>query len=258
MPRLLASAPMEDALVLVGMSLREVAARDELAALARSADASTAFLQGADPALGRELSRLADAGHPRIVLVGVSLGTMAPVVTWLRRIASYWWRERGSAAPVIEVATVLATGTTSADLERARQVLRPVTGTEAALSSAAWEDVPAHRHQVLVCRGPRCTALGSDLTAEAMILGLMASGLGDDDVLITHTGCQFPCNQAPVVCIQPDDVWYGDVDAAAAGRIVTEHLLGGIPVADHRLRRRASTGSERPTPGGGRAGDSVV
>ena len=72
-----------------------------------------------------------------------------------------------------------------------------------------------------------------------MILALMRAGLGDDDVLLTHTGCQFPCNQAPVVSVQPDDVWYGGVDAATAERIVTEHLVGGVPVAEHRLPRRS-------------------
>lgn len=230
--------PREPALLLVGMSVREVAARDALAALARSAGGSLAFLQIGDPALGRELTRLADAGHDRIVVVGFSLGTMAPVVTWLRRIASYWWRERGPDAPLVEVATVLAAGTTPADLELARDVTRPITGTEAPLSSAAWEDVPAHRHQVFLCRGPRCSALGADTTAESVILALMAAGLGDDDVLLTHTGCQFPCNQAPVVSVQPDDVWYARVDHAVAERIVGEHLVGGVPVESHRLPRR--------------------
>lgn len=224
--------------MLVGMSLREVTARDDLATLAREQGGSVAFLQGADPSLGRELTRLADAGHRRIVVIGVSLGTMAPVVGWLRRVASYWWREHGGEPPELQVATALATGTTADDLELARAVLRPITGTEAPLSSAAWEDVPEHRHQVLLCRGPRCTALGSDATAEATILGLMRAGLGDDDVLVTHTGCQFPCNQAPVLSVQPDDVWYGGVDPAAAEQIVTEHLLGGVPVAALRLPRR--------------------
>lgn len=233
---------MDEALVLVGMSLREVTARDDLAALARAEGGTLAFLQGSDPSVARELTRLADAGHRRIVLVGVSLGTLAPVATWLRRIASYWWRERGGTAPEVLVATVLATGTTPADLALARAVVRPLTGAEAPLSSAAWEDVPSHRYQVLLCRGPRCTALGSDLTAEATILGLMRAGLGDDDVLVTQTGCQFPCNQAPVLSVQPDDVWYGGVDPAGAERIVTSHLLGGVPVEDLRLRRGEATG----------------
>ena len=229
---------MDEVLVVVGMSAREVAARAELAATARATGATLAFLQLADPSLHRELTRLADAGHRRIVLVGVSLGPMAPATSWLRRIAAAWWRERGPGAPVVEVATALAAGTTPADLALARDVLRPLTGNEAGLTSAAWEAVPAHRHQVLLCRGPRCSALGSDATAEAMVLALMRAGLGDDDVLLTHTGCQFPCNQAPVVSVQPDDVWYAGVDAAAAEQIVTEHLVGGNAVEQLRLPRR--------------------
>lgn len=224
-----------DALLLVGMSVREVGARDQLAALAREHDAALAFLQVGDPSVGRELTRLADLGHSRIVLAGISLGTLAPGASWLRRIASHWWRERGQQAPILDVATALASG--EKDLPLVLDVLRPVTGDEPGLTSPAWEHVTAHRHQVLVCRGPRCTALGSDRTAESMILALMAHGLGDDDVLVTQTACQFPCNQAPVVSVQPDDVWYAHVDATLAERVVAEHLVGGEPVEQHRLPR---------------------
>lgn len=235
-------------LVLVGMSVREASAGDRLAALARVVNAEVAFLQVGDPSLTRVLTRLADQGHQRIVLVGFSLGTMAPMVSWLRRIASHWWRGYGVGAPVVEVATVLAAGTSSADLELARAVTREITGNEAALSSAAWEDVPNHRHQVFLCRGPRCSAQGADESAEALIMALMRAGLGDDDVLLTPTGCQFPCNQAPVVSVQPDDVWYGGVDAGAVEQIVSQHLVGGIPVAERRLYRQQSGGahSQRP------------
>jgi (2Fe-2S) ferredoxin len=224
-----------DQLVLVGMSVREVSARDRLAELAHDVGGSLAFLQVGDPSLSRELTRLADDGCRRIVLVGVSLGTLAPANSWLRRIAAHWWRERGPQAPVIEVAGALLTDL--ADLEHVREVTTAICGTEAGLQSAAWERVPQHRHQVLVCRGPRCSALGSDLSAEALVLALMRHGLGDDDVLLTHTACQFPCNQAPVVSVQPEDIWYGGVDPAAVVRIVDEHLVGGEPVADHRLTR---------------------
>ena len=90
---------------------------------------------------------------------------------------------------------------------------------------AAWDDLPGHRHQVLVCRGPRCTARGAETTATALARALVEQGLGDDDVLVTQTGCLFPCNHAPVVAVQPDDVWYAGVDEALAARLVGEHLL---------------------------------
>jgi (2Fe-2S) ferredoxin len=223
------------ALLLVGMSVTDVDRRDDLLAAARSRDASVAFLQMGDPSLSRELTRLADLGVADITLVGVDLGPLAPAHSWLRRIAGHWWRERSGSRPVLDVATRLITSL--ADLDAALTDLKPISGTEPGLTSAAWEDVTGHRRQVLVCRGPRCTAQGGEETMRALILGLMEAGLGDHDVLVTHTGCQFPCNQAPVVSVQPDDVWYGDVDPAAASAIVTEHLVDGIPLESHRLPR---------------------
>ena len=217
------------------MSAREVQAREQLDTWAAEHEATVAFLQLGDPSLSRELTRLADAGAERIVLVGVSLGSLAPAVSWLRRIAAYWWRERAGHRPEVEIGTSLAED--GAEVRALVGLTRAITGTEAGLTSAAWEDVTEHRHQVLVCRGPRCTALGSDRTAEALIIELMRQGQGDDDVLITHTGCQFPCNQAPVVSVQPDDVWYGAVTPDVAVRVAREHLVQGRPVEDHRLGR---------------------
>lgn len=78
---------------------------------------------------------------------------------------------------------------------------------------------------------------GSNETARALILGLMQAGLGDNDVLVTHTGCQFPCNQAPVVSVQPDDVWYGSVTPEVAREIVSRHLVDETPLESHRLPR---------------------
>lgn len=223
------------ALVLVGMSVTDVDRRSELLAAAVRHDATVAFLQMGDPSLSRELTRLADAGAASITLVGVDLGPLAPAHSWLRRVAGHWWRERPDPRPAVLVATRLVNGLD--DLDPALLELKLISGSEPGLVSAAWEDVTGHRRQVLVCRGPRCTARGAEETVRALVLGTVQAGLGDDDVLLTHTGCQFPCNQAPVVSVQPDDVWYGRVDAAAAGRIVAEHLRDGTPVAEHRLPR---------------------
>ena len=228
-------SPELSAEVLVGMSVTDVDRRDDLRAAARERGATVAFLQMGDPSLSSELTRLADAGAAVVTLVGVDLGPLAPGHSWLRRIAGHWWRERAGARPVLEVASRLATSLP--DLDAVASVREPVTGAEPGLTSAAWEDVRGHRRQVLVCRGPRCTAAGSEDTVRGLVLGLVEAGFGDDDVLLTHTGCLFPCNQAPVVAVQPDDVWYGGVHGAAAREIVTAHLVGGEPVATRRLPR---------------------
>ncbi|MET3963480.1 (2Fe-2S) ferredoxin [Marmoricola sp. OAE513] len=223
------------ALVLVGMSVSDVDRRDLLAAAAQERGGTLAFLQLGDPSLSAELTRLADAGATAITLVGVHTGILAPAHSWLRRIAAYWWRERAGVRPTVLVATRLTT--TLGGIDEVLTATKPISGDEPGLTSSAWEDVTGHRHQVMVCRGPRCTAKGSDETVRAMVLALMEHNLGDDDVLLVHTGCQFPCNQAPVVSVQPDDVWYGSVDPATATAIVAEHLAGGHVLESNRLTR---------------------
>ncbi|WP_223245565.1 (2Fe-2S) ferredoxin domain-containing protein [Streptomyces sp. CBMA156] len=224
------------------MSIGEAVRRDVLLRAAASHRASIAFLQQADPSLSTELTRLADTGVETVVVIGVRLAASGPAQSWLRRIAAHWWRERAGHRPDILVATRLADSPDA--VAPVAAVTKAVTGTEPGLTSAAWEEVPGHRHQVLVCRGPRCAARGAEEGLRALVSELTAQRLGDDDVLVTQTGCLFPCNQAPVAVVQPDDVWYGRIDPGVASRIVTEHLAGGRPVGSHRLPRHRKERAE--------------
>lgn len=225
--------------LIVAMSPADPGLRDELNDAARRLGADLAFLQIGTPSLGTALTRLADGGAERIVLVALTTSRLSPGVSWLRRIADAWWREHGAQAPEVATASRLFRSLPELEVlwEQAIATATPVRGTGPGLRSDAWESVPGHRHQVLVCRGPRCTAAGAEQTTEALVLELMRHELGDDDVLITHTGCQFPCNHAPVLSVQPDDVWYGRVDADAAREIVDTHLRTGVPAGRNRLPR---------------------
>ncbi len=215
---------MSPSVVIVAMAVDAVNDHAALTELADVTGASVAYLQRGEPALTDELSRLAEDGATRVRLVRLPAAGAAPARSWLRRVAAHWVREH----PGTEVEVVASA----------------VTGREAPLRSAAWEDVPGFRHHVLVCRGPRCSALDSAATTRALDAALNERGLGDDDVLITQTGCLFPCNHAPVVAVHPDDVWYGPVTESDAGAIVDEHLIAGHPV--DRLRR-PRTIAERTT-----------
>lgn len=221
--------------VLVGTSPTDAARRVELTAQAQQHGAQLAFLQLASPSLTATLERLAREGVRKIVLVGVSGGIVGPGVSWLRRIASDWWRQHGD--PTLEIGTARAFLQDDSQWSALVAQARPITHGGPGLRSDAWHDVPSHRHQVFVCRGPRCSAAGAEGTADAVTLALMRAGLGDDDVLVTQTGCQFPCNHAPLVTVQPGDVWYGSVGVDDVDEIVSEHLIGDRTVERLRLPR---------------------
>lgn len=224
--------------VLVAMSIREANARRELEEAATAVEAELAFLQVGEPALATVLTRLADAGAARIELVGVAFGRLAPGNSWVRRIAGHWWRERGNDAPEIVVATKLVGPDVGSPgvVDAALEVARPISGTEAPVTSPAWEAVPEYRQHLLVCRGPRCSIRGAEETWSALAAGLSDRGLRDNGVLMTATGCMIPCNHAPVVAVQPDDVWYAGVDASRVDELIDRHLVAGEPVDENRIR----------------------
>lgn len=232
---------MSEYTVLVGMSPTEVAQRVELAGLAQRLGASLAFLQVGSPSLSSELFRLSDLGATRITVVGLGRSRIGPGVSWLGRVVDAWWRDHGQHLEIASSNRLLRSpAEAEAVWSETVAGARLVRGTSAPLNSPAWEHVPGHQRQVFVCRGPRCSAAGAEQTHEALVLAMMRAELGDDDALLTTTGCQFPCNQAPVVSVQSEDVWYGGVDAELAERIVTDHLAGGVPVAAARLPRTPS------------------
>lgn len=230
--------------VLVGMSAG--IDPDQLQSLAAQSDAESAFLQVHDPALVDVLTALADLGTPDVLLIGTGWAEPAPKRSWLRRVAAHWLRGYDG-APTLRLAPQLLAAPDPALLSAAIAAGGPVMSDDAApLQSAAWEDVPRHRHQVLVCRGPRCSAQGASAVCRALGDELRRHDLGDDDVLVTVTGCQFPCNHAPVVSVQPDDAWYGGVTVDDVPRLVAAHLLAGHRLADRVLPRERSD-ARRPT-----------
>ncbi|CAN5252192.1 ferredoxin [soil metagenome] len=85
------------------------------------------------------------------------------------------------------------------------------------------------RH-VLVCTSSDCKP-GDDVV-KRIKKGIAAAGLRTQ-VSTAETKCLNICKgKGAIVVVYPEGIWYGGVNTALADRIVAEHLVGGVPVAD--------------------------
>jgi len=93
----------------------------------------------------------------------------------------------------------------------------------------------SYKRHLLVCVGPRCTTEGEsqelfDLLGEKF----KAAGIDNGDMRVkrTRTHCFATCKSGPIVCVQPDGIWYYNVTEKNLDRIIEQHLVNGVPVED--------------------------
>jgi len=205
-----------DALVVVALAVTDANHHQRLSTLG----VPVAHLQLGDPSLTTTLDMLADSGAERITLVGFS-ATPQPPRSWIRRVAAHWLREREvSRRPSISIAKGVLSQADPAALEELARSAGQISTDAAPLQSPAWERPPPFRRHVLVCRGPRCSAQGGDQVAAALADHLESARVDEDEALVTQTGCLYPCNQAPVICVHPGPVWLNRMHPDSVGASV--------------------------------------
>lgn len=91
-----------------------------------------------------------------------------------------------------------------------------------------------YKHHVFVCTdGKTCPKQGAERVHDTLKKGAKAAGI-KDHVRINHAGCMNQCGHGPMVVVYPEDIWYANVDARGAQRILLEHLIGGRVVEEYR------------------------
>lgn len=93
------------------------------------------------------------------------------------------------------------------------------------------------RHQVFVCNGKSCSAVGSgevkrefeqELEGRGLRWGKESKGRNPDGpIVLTDCGSVGFCAIGPAVLVYPEGVWYAQVQKEDVSEIISKHLLGG-------------------------------
>jgi NADH:ubiquinone oxidoreductase subunit F (NADH-binding)/(2Fe-2S) ferredoxin len=92
----------------------------------------------------------------------------------------------------------------------------------------------AYRKKVLVCCGAGCLSSGSGEVLEKL-KQCVANRQLEGELGVFPTGCMGPCNQGPLVRIQPDDTIYEKVGGAESEELLVAHCCEGRTLRDKLL-----------------------
>lgn len=198
----------------------------------------TAFLEMTAPSLGDRLLQLNAEGLKRIAVIPAFAPYDRNVKRWLPRYLSFWKTAHQLAIEVVIGAEIEATRSFEQSIcesiAAARSGKDVAQGHKPLRNRQGFSTIPEYAHQVQVCLGPRCVMAGAWGIYDELRRSLQDHGLekaGRKRVISIRTACLQPCNFAPVVSVQPDNIWYGDITKERVQQIVKEHFVDGQPVA---------------------------
>lgn len=104
---------------------------------------------------------------------------------------------------------------------------------------ATW-NLAGTKHHVLICNGGSCMRKGGEEVTSAIREEIARLEL-HSDVHTTRTRCNGRCDDACVVIVYPEGIWYKAITPEVGKKLVQQHLLNGQPLAEAMMYRYEQT-----------------
>lgn len=113
---------------------------------------------------------------------------------------------------------------------------------EKALAKVGADASGGLRHHIFLCAEPQkgecCTPEVGSRAWAYLKKRCKQLDLAEAGIHRSKADCLKICHAGPVAVVWPDGVWYHSCTEEVLERILQEHLIGGVPVEEFRLKAR--------------------